>query len=455
MKKTILFTLLIFSFTYAKAQSIRNGNFEQWDSVQLDLLNDWFSSNDEYISGPVCLTKTNDSRSGYALKIETKSTGIGNRLQYGFITNQFGIRLDEGGIPYSQQPTALTGFYKASIMAGDSVFMSLIFKKNNVVISTNYLNIGANSNTFTAFSIPTNLTSVPDSVIFLVSSSSNQNSVPSSAGTSLILDDLLFVGNGITQQFPNNDFNSWTSKNHYLPINWSAYSAYITKTNDKHSGLSAIAIPVANYRASGVWGTNLILGIPSSTDGMLRGMPYNKQNDSLTFYYKYLSVNNDTANVFASLYKNGNTVGSTIAFLEPTDTFKQVTLPLMGNQVPDTINVSFSVASGQAHPPSLGTVLIIDEVRIASEPINSGLLEKTRGNHTVEIYPNPMNTELNVWVREYKNVEYRIVDITGKELLSGNVNGNPIQVGDLHPGIYFISLSTNGQVLATQKVVKN
>ena len=66
-----------------------------------------------------------------------------------------------------------------------------------------------------------------------------------------------------------------------------------------------------------------------------------------------------------------------------------------------------------------------------------------------------MNTELNVWVREYKNVEYRIVDITGKELLSGNVNGNLIQVGDLHSGIYFISLSTNGQVLATQKVIKN
>ncbi len=454
MKFPLLFTLAIFSFQLAKAQSIGNGNFEHWDSVQLDIPNDWFSSNDDYVSGPVCLTKSNDSRSGYALKIETKSTGAGNRLQYGFITNQSGNKLDDGGIPYAQQPTALTGFYKASIVSGDSVFLGLTFKKNGVVIARNYLNIGVSSSTFIAFSIPTNLTNTPDSVIFTVSSSSQLNSVPSSPGTSLILDDLLFVGNGITQQFPNHDFNSWTVKTHYIPLNWSAYSSNITKTTDKYSGASAIKIPVASYRSSGVLGTDLILGLPSS-DGMLRGVPYSKQNDSLAFYYKFNSVNNDTAYAFAGLYKNGNGVGNAIAFLEPTDTFRRVTLPLIANQVPDTIVLNFSVATGQLHQPSLGTMLIIDEVKIASEPLNSGLFDLTKTAVKSNVYPNPMNTELNVWVGGYKNVQYSIMDITGKELLNGTANGNPINVSELHPGIYFVTLSSKGEVLATQKVVKN
>lgn len=59
----------------------------------------------------------------------------------------------------------------------------------------------------------------------------------------------------------------------------------------------------------------------------------------------------------------------------------------------------------------------------------------------------PTITESNLWIKgeTNANTEYRIMDITGKEILIGKIqNQNPINVSNLNPGVYLFSINGMG-----------
>lgn len=60
------------------------------------------------------------------------------------------------------------------------------------------------------------------------------------------------------------------------------------------------------------------------------------------------------------------------------------------------------------------------------------------GIENEDIYPSPAESVLNV--KAGNEDYYRIVDITGKEMMSGIVSGGQIQVGNLNSGVYFVQL---------------
>jgi hypothetical protein len=420
----------------------------------VDLPNNWYSSAGEN-PDLVTTSKTSDSRSGSAIKLESKIDQNGN-VNFGFFTNTDGDpTIGEGGAPYTQQPTSITGYYKGTFVTGDSAILLVIFKKNGVPISENFFKIGTNANTYTAFSFPISVDATPDSVIFGFASSDVIDNQDPPAGNIVFVDDISFNGPGITQQLANSNLDAWTSETRYGFIGWTALSPEVTRTADHYKGAAAAYIPVIDFGDGMAFGGNMSLGEPVAAGAGRQGVPFSANDDTLTFYYKFNSVEDDTAIVFIGLYKAGSPVGGDFVVLEPTANYTLKSIPLVAGVTPDTLSVNFAVAQGQVRPAHLGSELFIDEVTLSSEPLNTGLFNWTKTAAQTKVYPNPMNTELNVWVGGYKNVEYSIMDITGKELLSGKANGAPIQVGDLHPGIYIINLSTNGQVLATQKVVKN
>lgn len=453
MKRSLLAATALVSFTVAlNAQTIPNGNFESWKTTILDLPNNWFSSSDDNPSIQTC-TKTSDSRSGSAVKLESKDDGNGG-VAFGFFANTKGDpTVGEGGAPYTQQPTSINGYYKGTFVTGDSAILLVIFKKNGVAFSQNTFKIGQSKSTYTAFSYPLTVSMAPDSVIVACASSDVIDNPNPPSGNIVFMDDISFGGAGITQQLSNSNFDSWTSKTFSGLISWSAYNSETTKTTDHYKGDAAVVIPVVDYGSGNIYGSALSLGEGDPFNQP--GIPYGKSNDTLVFYYKFNSVGGDSAYVMANLTQNGNFVGSGYAILEPQATYTRFTLPLNAMQTPDTLRISFGCGTGQEHPASIGSELKVDEVTLLSEPLNTGLLNWTKTATDAKIYPNPMSTELNIWAGGYKNVQYRIVDITGKELLNGTANGNPINVSELHSGIYFVSIIFNGQILATQKVIKN
>lgn len=80
-------------------------------------------------------------------------------------------------------------------------------------------------------------------------------------------------------------------------------------------------------------------------------------------------------------------------------------------------------------------------------------------NKDLNIYPNPFKNELFVAVNndELKNVELKVVDITGKTLDNYRFSNNQAIFkieNNYDKGVYFINIYSEGELIKTQKVVK-
>ncbi|OXB06509.1 M4 family metallopeptidase [Flavobacterium pectinovorum] len=69
------------------------------------------------------------------------------------------------------------------------------------------------------------------------------------------------------------------------------------------------------------------------------------------------------------------------------------------------------------------------------------------------LYPNPVESELNISISESNGYTYRITNTLGQQLSSGELYGNPIDVSKLATGIYLIELN-NGSKKIVKKFAK-
>lgn len=456
MKKTLLVVSAMVALLSAnQAQNVINGNFESWKTTSVDKPNDWFSSNDFYIDGPICVSKTSDSRDGFAIKLESKLNDFGI-VDVGYFTNSTGDPTNlEGGMPYSNLPDGISGFYKGNFVAEDSAVLFIGFKKNGTLIGSYTFKIGTSSNIFKPFTFPFDLSDSPDSVLIEVSASNVSGNNEPSAGTSIILDDIQFTGIGITQQLNNSNFDNWSTDNIYGFKNWSATTTDVTRTTDSHSGEAAAYIPVSDFGDGLFFGGNLILGeIPEM--GKRQGIPYNLTNDTLSFYYKFNSVDDDSATVLIGLYKQGMPIGSDIIVLEPTAEYQLKKIPFTSPFSPDTLSLIFAVAQGQINPASLGSVLYIDDVKLNSSPFNALFENASQKEELIKIFPNPVQKDLYVELDSRQNIKYLVTDITGKIVVSGETsNKTTLDLSTLKTGVYLLSLQTDSGVWEVKRIVKS
>lgn len=96
------------------------------------------------------------------------------------------------------------------------------------------------------------------------------------------------------------------------------------------------------------------------------------------------------------------------------------------------------------------TINITASGTIEAEPIAAGIVEtETKG---FALYPNPVESELNVTVSEENTYSYKIINALGQQLGSGQVSG-AIDVSRLSTGIYLIELN-NGKEKIVKKFAK-
>ena len=82
------------------------------------------------------------------------------------------------------------------------------------------------------------------------------------------------------------------------------------------------------------------------------------------------------------------------------------------------------------------------------------------GYNSLAVYPNPANNSFNAIINSDQacNANLKVADVTGKVLIAKTIalqKGNqsmPTDVNTLTPGLYFVTLTENGQ-LQTQKLV--
>ena len=86
-----------------------------------------------------------------------------------------------------------------------------------------------------------------------------------------------------------------------------------------------------------------------------------------------------------------------------------------------------------------------------AEEITAGLIETT-APAGFAVYPNPVESELNVSISEENGYSYKILNTLGQQLGSGQVVG-AIDVSKLSTGIYLIELN-NGDKKIVKKFAK-
>lgn len=213
MKKlyfTCLFVLGMSQLSDAQNAATPNAGFENWTQVGNHYdPNNWdnLNPNTGIVGVFTCTRATGaDVHSGtYAIKLTTKSVfgvtanGIASTAEL-ITTPPYGVT---GGIPYSQRPDSIVGWYKATPASNaDSGFVQFVLldgANDTVGFVRNYMP-NTSVNTYTRFSAPiTYFSSATPVLSYWILSSSNP--VTPQVNSSIIIDDidLIFNSSGINE----------------------------------------------------------------------------------------------------------------------------------------------------------------------------------------------------------------------------------------------------------------
>ncbi len=159
------------------------------------------------------------------------------------------------------------------------------------------------------------------------------------------------------------------------------------------------------------------------------------------------TIGNNTSSILAS----------SVNFI-PADQGKWKDVIISGASIPNNSNVKFKIDFRYQG----GNNFYLDNVRLGSNTGNGELLSEEL---KLSVHPNPFasSTKLRYFLGNRKQVEIRIIDITGKEiatLFNGEQNAGTqeIEIGksqfQLSAGIYFVSLNIEGQKFSKKIVVE-
>ena len=141
-----------------------------------------------------------------------------------------------------------------------------------------------------------------------------------------------------------------------------------------------------------------------------------------------------------------------------------ITLTFTAQEVVSTQVDSYSIASGNIDF-TIGES-IIDTGTDGTNDITQGFhqtnwnfvgLDDNDPSYEATIFPNPTSEVLNIRTSTFENVTYTLYDAQGKLILQDKLSAEqtPIQVNQLAPGNYSLTLSKNTQNLKTFKLVKS
>ncbi len=141
-----------------------------------------------------------------------------------------------------------------------------------------------------------------------------------------------------------------------------------------------------------------------------------------------------------------------------------VTITVSAQEVVSTQGDSYSNASGNIDF-TIGEV-IIDTGTDGTNDLTQGFhqtnwnfvgLEDHAPNYEAIIYPNPTEDVLNIKTSTFENVTYTLYDTQGKLVLQNKLSSvqTPIQVSQLAPGSYSLTLNNDTQNLKTFKLIKH
>ncbi|REJ85328.1 MAG: T9SS C-terminal target domain-containing protein [Bacteroidetes bacterium] len=124
----------------------------------------------------------------------------------------------------------------------------------------------------------------------------------------------------------------------------------------------------------------------------------------------------------------------------------RIPISYLNNDTPDSIVVLIQSSSVSPAP----TTLWIDDIEFE---FSTGT-DEIEKHSSVQVFPNPAQTELHLIFRDFQDSEYRITDIQGRLLLQGRAT-SIIDISKLIPGQYQLELyNSNSQERWIRQIVK-
>ncbi len=445
--KTKLLIILSFFSIFGFSQTLPNMGMESWTSITYSNPTPWYNSNYE------CLQKfsvTNVTRvtgfSGFAVRMETKANAADTA--FGYINHSPNDPTQDLGVPYSQQPTAINGYFRYNLPGNDTALILVTFKKSGVAFDINMIKIrGTGSQPiFAPFAYTVSCSMVPDSIIIASASSNAISNVGIQNGSYLELDQLAFSGPGVTQAIPGGDFETWGSASIDNATGWSSWGNTFAKSTSSYSGLYAASMGVFDYGGGNFDVAGMTNGIPS-TSTTIGGHPFSSMNDTLLFYYKYTSSGNDTAACYVNLKKNFSPIWGYAKFLTKNPVYSLVKMPLTPFSAPDSIIVFFTASAWSSTPHQVnGSNLWIDNLYYKSSV--TGISQQALLNNETTVFPNPASTKINILISAgvvNEKLEIEIFDALGKKVYSESRKDAqgliPINIENFSSGLYYYKLS--------------
>ena len=175
----------------------------------------------------------------------------------------------------------------------------------------------------------------------------------------------------------------------------------------------------------------------------------------------------DHDNIFTSLERVVGTVDTPLEMGENVPVTQSFTIPanaMLGStrmRIRIAEDDVFSQGTNFYTPPcnegetSLG-ILDWGETEDYTIKITNVLGVNESSKSAFSVYPNPVNSVLNISTATSENMSYKIINLQGAEIMSGNINAsnNQISVDAISQGVYFIKITASDNTSSTMKFIK-
>ncbi|MBZ0099006.1 MAG: T9SS type A sorting domain-containing protein, partial [Taibaiella sp.] len=364
--------------------------FENWTVDTALTLDFWTISNTVPLGYPSVMKETGAPIVNNAVRIETVGQGL--------YTTRAGVI--ESGFPYTDSPSALTGFIRYDIKPGDTGIISIHFWKNGLNwFGGNWMAVYGVQSSLVPFTIPFILIAKPDSAY--ISISTNKSYVDTAqAGSYLVVDELMLTG--ATQQIPNGSLDNWSPTYMDNPADW-VYHGTVSKTTDKHTGNYAMKMETVKY---------------TEHAQSAAYFPYTVRKDtvtSVTGYYKNYSTANYAGTIEVKLMQNGIALSNDFLQINLNQSaYTYFEIPIDTGIIADSLIIVATTSIDS------GTELFIDDLKFKQTPVNIKRIPSI--SHSM--YPNPVHETLNIRLdgAKYRSATVRVYDINGKLALQNDYN---------------------------------
>lgn len=480
----IIFSLLFMPYTGINllAQTIENGNFENWDSVNYNEIYNQTSNYNSVIKfkqpNVIPIPNPNGGKPPH-IGVRIKTTINGNDTIIGYVTDATDVKqfpnLIRGGCSCTNSTVWTGNFgtsisYKYSTRGNDSAYLWTVYFRNGGFIMARDSFALPKTNGKISRKLSSgpffDKSNMPDSFIVYLSSSLHYRPENIDSSSELEVYDIGVGPNTLAckYSFPTAmwfGFSTWFEDRTYFNLpGWTQTKGFGSISHNSYLGNGALALS-GRKNESGAFEGFEIRNYQSREDGSLfGGAAYTNTTDTLFGYYSYKAINIAASKIRLMLYKQGSLIFETYKdFFPPFSPYQYFQIPFHSDIQPDTLRIEIS-SMGSLNNKS-GDTLFIDELQLASSKLlTTGISAYyASSNSPFQWYPNPASDFLQLGTNNLHSSiqKIQVQDVQGKilEELAITVELIPrVEVSSYCKGVYFIhTYLLDGRVF-TNRVVK-